>query len=311
MISEGAAFLDRSGRVLAADTTFRALLGLPAASSADDAGEALHRRAAGEPHLAALLGKDGPERIRLSAQGGGMSCELSRTVTEAGLLLRATASDGALAAPALEYAMQALALARLAGSVAHEVKNPLNAMALQLALLGDKIATASDTLTSACAGNLGSLKNQIGRVNEVVRRYLEVADPTPATDFDAGALLADAANLFGHEARRRRIALACEAAPGAVRAACDPERAARLLLGLLWRSVTSTPEGGRLLARAVAAGPEAILAVEHAHGTPDPALAWVGAVVAAGARELGGRLEESSEGNLVRVALVLPKERTP
>ncbi|HEX9289744.1 MAG TPA: histidine kinase [Anaeromyxobacteraceae bacterium] len=307
MISEGSAFLDRSGRVLVADATFRALLRLPADTAG--ASDALGRRAAGEPVLAAMLAQDGPERVVLAGADGAPPCELSRVACDGGTLLRATVSFEALPAPALEYAMLGVSLARLAGSVAHEVKNPLNAMALQLALLGDKIATASDSLASACAGNLGSLKNQIGRVNEVVRRYLDVADPSPGVDFDAGSLLADTANLFGHEARRRRVALACEAAPGTVRAGGDPERAARLLLGLLWRAITSTPEGGRLLARAVPSGTEVVLAVEHARGTPDPALAWVGAVVAAGARDLGGRLEESTERDLVRAALVLPKER--
>ena len=304
MISEGSAFLDASGRVLVADAEFRALLGLPAG----DESAALQRRAGADPALAKLLQGKGPKSVCLAAAEGAPACKLSSVRSDAGLLLRASPSDGALAAPAIEYAMQALALVRLAGSVAHEVKNPLNAMALQLALLGDKIET-SEPLASACAGNLGSLKNQIGRINEVVRRFLDVADPTPAGGFDAGSLLSDAANLFGHEARRRRIALVCQAGTGTVRAAGDPGRAARLLLGLLWNAVTSTPTGGKLDVRAAGTISEAILSVEHTRGAPDPALSWVRDVVAAAALEMGGRLEEASEGDNVRAALVLPKER--
>ncbi len=226
-------------------------------------------------------------------------------------MLRALPIEDGLGAPAAEYAMQAVLLARLAGSLAHEVKNPLNAMALQLALLGDKVASAGDGLGTACAGNLASLKNQIGRINDVVRRYLELADPAPATGLDAGMLLADAAHLFGHEARRRRIALVCEAVPGTVRAGADPTRAARLVLGVLWRAVTTTPDGGKLLVRAGVSGREALLALEHARGEPDPALAWIGEAVADGVRELGGRLEESADEGMVRVAIVLPREDPP
>jgi signal transduction histidine kinase len=306
MISEGSAFLDRSGRVLVADAVFRALLGLP---TGDESG-ALLRRAGAEPTLAAFLQGKGPETLRLGALDGAPACEVYRVESEAGLLLRAAATDAALDAPAFEYALQAIALARLAGSVAHEVKNPLNAMALQLALLGDKIE-ASEPLASACAGNLGSLKLQIGRINEVVRRYLDVADPAPSDGFDAGAFLADATSLFGHEARRRRISLACQAGPGTVRAAGDPGRAARLVLGLLWSAVASTPGGGQLVARATNNGEEAVLSVEHTSGSPDPTLDWVTGVVAAAAPEMGGRLEESSDGSTVRAALVLPKERAP
>jgi signal transduction histidine kinase len=304
MISEGSAFLDRSGRVLAADATFRACLRLPAG----DATAALRERAAGDPALAALLGGAGPDAVHLAIEDGA-DCAITRTASDAGFLLRARGSDAGLPEPVLEHAMLAIALSRLAGSVAHEVKNPLNAMALQLALLGDKIASASDALASTCAANLASLKNQIGRVNEVVRRFVEVSDPAPSGSFDVGSLLADATTLFGHEARRRRIVITCEAAPDSLRATGDPARVARLLLGVLMRALTGTPEGGRLLARALPSGADAVLAIEHGRGAPDRSLAWMGEVVGAAAAEMGGRLEESTAGDVARVALVLPRER--
>ena len=220
-------------------------------------------------------------------------------------------STGSLAAPPLEYALQAVALARLAGSLAHEVKNPLNAMALQLALLGDKIATASESLASGCAGNLASLKNQIGRVNEVVRRYLEVADPTPSAGFDAGALLSDVVILFGHEARRRRVALSYEGGSPTARAAGDPVRVARLVLGLLWSTLSATSDGGRVTARTSLAEADVVLSLDYTRGKPDPALGWVNPVLAGAAAELGGRFEESSRDDTTRAALALPKERAP
>ena len=306
MISEGSAYLDRSGRVLVSDAGFRSLLGLPE----DDPGEALRQRSGADPALARLLAGSGPDALWLTASGSTPACEVSRIASGDGMLLRVRVGAGALPAPALELAMQAVGLARLAGGVAHDVKNPLNAMVLQLALLGDKIDGADQALASACAGNLGSLRNQIGRINEVVRRYVEIADPAPAAGFDAGSLLTDTVDLFGHEARRRQIALACEVGPGAVRVTGDQARASRLILGLLWRAVTGTPRGGRLLARAVQSGAEAVLAVEHTRGDADPALAWIGSIMAAGAEDMGGRLEESYRDGTVRAALVLPRERT-
>jgi signal transduction histidine kinase len=306
MTIEGLAFLDGSGRVLAADPSFRAAIGAPEG----DATEILRRRALDAPALAVFLAGEGPDVVRIRAGVDVPACELCRVRVEQGLFLRAQACDGAPGGVTAEYAMQALTLARLAASVAHEVKNPLNAMVLQIALLGDKVAAESGALAAACEGHFASLRTQIGRVNEVVRRYLDVCDPQAASSFDGGGLVADAANLFAHEARRRRVLLTCEAAPGVVRVSGDPARAARLVLGILWRAVTSTPEGGKLLARAAIRGGEAVLSVEHRRGPLEPALTWMAPVIAAAAREMGGRLDESADGEMDRVALVLPKEQS-
>jgi signal transduction histidine kinase len=308
MLLEGSAFLDRSGRVVVADDRFRALLGL----SDGDPTAALRDRTAADPELAEVVAGGGPDRVRVRADGGADALELTRIACAEGLLLRARALEGGAAAPLPELALQGVALARLAPSIAHEVKNPLNAMALQLALLGDKIGSASEALATACAGNLGSLRNQIARIDALVRRYVDVADPTPGTGFDAGGLLADVTQLLGHEARRRRIAVTCEAAPEALRARGDAVRVARLVLGLAWRAVVGTPDGGRLLVRAAARDGECVLGVERPAGAAEPPeLAWVGRALAEGARAVGGRLEESDEAGLMRAALVLPKERTP
>ncbi len=272
----------------------------------DKPSQGLRGHALSDPAIAALLAGEGPDAVRLE------TCELSRVRSSSGMLLRARAHRpaGTSSSPALrELALQAIGLSRLAGSIAHEVKNPLNAMALQLAVLGDKISTASPPLASACAGNLGSLKNQIGRINEVVRRYLDVADPAGSNGFDMAVLLADVAYLFAHESRRRRIAITCEASPGGDRCSADPTHAARLLLLLFWRAVAGTREGGRLTARCAPKDGSVAVALEHTRGVPDVAFAEVFEVVAAAAPEMEGTLEETVEGDTVRVLFALPKER--
>ena len=146
----------------------------------------------------------------------------------------------------------------------------------------------------------------------MVRRYLEIADPASTGGFDAGSLLADAANLFGHEARRRRIALGLRGgAPGAVRAAGDPAQGRAAAAGppVACHHRPRRRAGGSCARAAVRRAEVAALARARRREPADPALAWVGAVVAAGAREMGGRFEESSRDGIVRAALVLPKER--
>ncbi len=296
--ASGAAFVDRSGAVVAADDGFRGLLGL----ADGDPGSALRARADTVPALGAFLAGDGPAAIRL-AGGDGAALALERFPAQQGALVVAHPER---LGEALEHGMRSLALGRIAGGVVHDIKNPLNAMALQIALLGEKLSV-SDEASAAAAGHLSALRDQVARVNEVLRRFLDVADPGAPLGFtDVGALLADVVMLFGHEARRRRIELTVDAPPGLVRTSCDPARVGRLVLGLFARALAETPDGGHLGAGAQANGAATAVGIEHAEGAPDPDRYYTDAAVAA-ARLLGGNVAEERRDGVARLTLTLPR----
>lgn len=298
--ARGAAFVDRSGTVLAADDGFASQLGL----DARDLSGALRARAEAEPALRALLAGDGPPVARVLGPAGDVDVE--RVSAGAG-------GEGALVLVRpprceehLEHAMRSQGLTRLVAGVAHDIKNPLNAMALQIALLSDKLASSGDALASSTS-HLGALRDQIGRVNEVVRRFLDVTDPSAPLGYtDVGALVADTASLFGHDARRRRVELVVDAAPG-VRTRCDPGRVSRLVVGLFYRALVETPERGRIAIRAAGEGPDVRVSIEHTIAEPDPELRYYTAVAAAAADALGGEFAHAVEGEVERLTLRLPR----
>lgn len=293
----GAAFLDGSGAVVASDAAFRALLGLP-----DDAG-ALRARAEADPALRAFLAGGGAAAIALPG-ADGVPLELERVSAPGGALVVARPVR---LGEALEHAMRSVALGRVASGVVHDIKNPLNAMALQIALLGEKISGSADA-SAAAAGHLSALRDQVARVNEVLRRFLDVADPgTPLGYTDVGALVTDVATLLGHEGRRRRVEVAIDAPAGTIRTACDPARVARLVLGLLARALAETPDGGRLAARAEADGTHVTVEIEHPAGVPDGDLGYYGQAAGAAAERLGGALSEERRDGVARITLALPR----
>ena len=151
--------------------------------------------------------------------------------------------------------MRSPGLTRLAAGVAHDIKNPLNAMALQLALLADKLSSRRRRAAPRRATHLGALRDQIGRVNEVVRRFLDVTDPSAPLGYtDVGALAADTASLF------------------APRRAPPPDRAARATRPRARRGRAAIPARvGRLVARARVAR-----ARRDAGGRAHRASAWSG-----------------------------------
>jgi signal transduction histidine kinase len=297
--ARGAAFVDRNGAVIAADDGFITQLGL---GSADPSG-ALRARAETTPDLRALLAGEGPAVARVEGAGGEV-IELERVAAGTGSLLVARS---ARASEWLEHAMRSQGLTRLAAGVAHDIKNPLNAMALQIALLADKLSGAGDAGV-ASAAHLGALRDQIGRVNDVVRRFLDVTDPSAPLGYtDVGALVADTASLFGHDARRRRVELAVEASPGSARTRCDPGRVSRLVVGLFFRALVETPERGRLSVRVGGDGPDVRVEIEHAVTEPDPELGYYTAVAAAAADLLGGALAVSHDHGTEKLFLRLPR----
>ncbi len=316
----GAAFIDRTGSVVAADPGFLAALGLPA----QDPTGALRMRAEGIPVLKAFLGGEGPDLVQVDTGDG--EAELRRHLVATGtLLLVRTVRLQEM----LEHGQRSAALSRVIAGVAHDIKNPLNAMALQLAILSEKLAPSdgggprsagadparpSGEGDGACsaAPHLGALREQVGRVNEVVRRFLDVSDPSAPLGYtELGALVADVAGLLAHEARRRRIELVVEAPHGAARAAGDPARVGRLLLVLLAGAMAATPDGGRVEVGVEADDGRAVLRLAHAVGDGQIESGYDTEVVAAAASALRGELAGQREEGVERIVLRLPTlERT-
>jgi signal transduction histidine kinase len=298
-LAAGAAFVDRSGTVLAADRGFLVPLGIPAA----DAAAELRARAETSPELRALLAGDGPGVARVAGVDGPLEVE------------RIPASGGALlvlrdprAADRDEHALRSQLFGRVVAGVAHDIKNPLNAMSLQLALLGEKLEGAGG-LSQAASGHLAALREQIARVNEVLRRLVDVTDPAAQLGYtDLAGLVADVACLFGYEARRRRIeVVALDSHAGPVRTRCEPARLGRLVFAIYGRALATTPDGGRLAARAESRGAEVAVAVEHTTGDPEWDLRYDTELLAAGAEALGGRFERTGgERRMERLVLVVP-----
>lgn len=294
----GAAYIDRTGAVVAADPGFLAALGLPAS----DPTGALRARSEESPLLRTLLGGGGLDVVRLDLGEGEIEVRRQPSAAGALLLVRTPGLQ-----EQLEHGQRSAALSRVVAGVAHDIKNPLNAMALQLAILTEKLSGHAEA-AAASGAHLGALREQIGRVNEVLRRFLEAADPSAPLGYtDLGALLTDVAALFAHEARRRRVQLVVDAPRAVARAAGDPARVGRLLLVLLAGAMAATPDGGRLEASIEAEGAAVVLRMAHAVGDGGHETGYDGEVNAAAASVLGGTLTEQREEGVSHVALRLPR----
>ncbi len=130
-------------------------------------------------------------------------------------------------------------LGRLARGLVHETKNSLNVVVLHLQAMSDKVER---TLPSERAQDLGrhlhALGDQAQRIDRLVTRFGALVAQSHREDgpCDLSALVADAVALCEHEARKLRVPLESEIAPGVV-AAVGHGALEAALVGLLFEAI--------------------------------------------------------------------------
>ncbi|HEY4885249.1 MAG TPA: ATP-binding protein [Myxococcales bacterium] len=200
---------------------------------------------------------------QMLAQIRGFNAELTRKIEEATAELTRKNRDLAELNELLVTARRDLtskerlaALGQLAGTIAHELGNPLNALSGHLQLL----ARRAD-LAEPAKSQVAVLQGEVGRMTQIIRRFLDQTRGfTPATEtVELAPLVDEALDLtLGVEARQR-IQVERDVDGKAVRT--DPGLVRHLLTNLMANAVDAMPNGGRLEVRARADGRDVELRV--------------------------------------------------
>ena len=134
------------------------------------------------------------------------------------------------------------ALGRLTSGVAHEVKNPLNAMRIHLELLKARLGTSQ----LAVRENVDVIAQEIVRLDRVVQGFLKFVRPEEIrlAPVPVEALLAEAARLMAPEANRAGVRIAQDVAPDLPPVAGDAELLQQALTNLVTNSIQAMPKGG-------------------------------------------------------------------
>jgi signal transduction histidine kinase len=129
---------------------------------------------------------------------------------------------------------------RLAASVAHEVNNPLQAIALQLELIAD------EELAEPASGRLATVQVELARIANIVQRLLDFQRPTPGerAPHQVSALLEDVLKLADKQLQQHNVIVVREEGDDVDPVLVVGDQIKQVFLNLVLNTVEAMPDGG-------------------------------------------------------------------
>ena len=154
-------------------------------------------------------------------------------------------------AEALMRAEQLAAVGRISAQVAHEVRNPLSSIGLNVELMQDAFEHATfDSPAEAHEAReiLGAVTREVDRLTEVTEQYLRMArPPRPSLEpTDVTEVIASVLDFSREELERAGVEVVRELSPANPRALADEGQLRQVFLNLLRNAREAMLDGGRL-----------------------------------------------------------------
>lgn len=150
-------------------------------------------------------------------------------------------------------------LAIAARTLAHEVKTPLNALAIHLEVLRSKVAERDDT--GQAQRSLSALDSSVRQVDRLVRDFTDYSAPVTMerNEIDVAEVLDTSLEAVSSTCAAKKITLATTLAPGPWQIRGDAARLRQTFDNLLRNAMEAQPDGGEILVSAKKNDSELIL----------------------------------------------------
>ena len=164
---------------------------------------------------------------------------------------------------------------RLIGDVSHELRTPLTAIKGSMEGLIDGVLPAGDETYQQIYQEAGRLAHLVDDLQEL-SRVESGAFEMQLGRVDSAGLIDTVVRRFAPRFQARDIRLDVEVPPGLPRVTAAEDRAVQIISNLLANALQYTPEGGRVLISASAAGNELLISVRDSGiGIPAEHLAHI------------------------------------
>ena len=153
-------------------------------------------------------------------------------------------------------------LGTLTGGLAHEIKNPLSTVQLNLQLLGEDIHLDWPS-ANRVVSRLKTVQRETARLREILDDFLRYAGKLELDlqAVDLQPLIEDLVDFFHPQAELAGVKIRVRPAAGYVSVRADPRLIKQTVLNLMLNALQAMPDGGDLILSASVEGPWGLLHV--------------------------------------------------
>jgi PAS domain S-box-containing protein len=139
-------------------------------------------------------------------------------------------------------------IVKMSSQVAHEIRNPLGSLTLNIDLLEEELSGFSGVDASEARHLIGTVKTELESLHRVLKEYLECTRfPAiqPASQ-DVNSIIEDLFNLLEEELRRKKILFKTALEYNLPPANIDKDQIRRAFLNVILNAVEAMPAGGTI-----------------------------------------------------------------
>jgi len=166
----------------------------------------------------------------------------------------------------LDFSTRLAAMSRLTGGVAHEIKNPLNAIALHLEILRSKLIDSPEMQPE-----VEVIGSEIARLDRVVKTFLDFQRPVDLKmrPVNIVEVARQVSALLWPEAERAGVSMELDAPQSDIQLRADEDLLKQALLNVVSNGIEAMKRGGRLRVKVDKGGDEVVVSVsDQGSGIP-------------------------------------------
>lgn len=153
----------------------------------------------------------------------------------------------------------------LASGLAHEIRNPLNAMSMNVQMLEEELLERPDLVTTDAPELLASTRNEIKRLDQLVNNFLSFARPAAPRfePLDLNQIVNEVLRFLEADFRQHHVVLETDLEPLLPPVELDATQFKQALMNLLVNARQVLADGGQVTVRTRAgAGGEAVVEIQ-------------------------------------------------